>query len=78
MGKSNCSQCNLIGKILAGMKNTVWKSPEVEDMAKDRAKVCAVCKKAYSNRLGAWCGVCSCYIPWKIRSPKEVCPEKYW
>lgn len=60
--------------IIEGWGNLVFKKPETEILAKERAKVCAVCPQNENN----WCKMCVCYIPAKVRSRVEICPGGLW
>jgi len=64
-----------LGEIYNGWKNLAVKSPEVEEIAKKRAIICACCSKLKNNNQ---CDVCGCYVPAKVRSLKSSCPIKKW
>ena len=79
--------------ILTGFKNYAFKSPESEEMAKQRAEKCAECPHAnpkYKCKLfkdkklipieGPGCNLCGCLLSAKVRSPLESCPDdpKRW
>ena len=57
--------------ILEGWKNVIWKNPQVEKIAHDRAEICAKCD---CNDKG-WCNDCGCPIIAKARSLSEYCDE---
>lgn len=62
-------------EIYSGWKNLIWKNPEIEKIAKERAKICSVCPhitKIYT------CGICSCVITAKVRNLNSNCPDKRW
>lgn len=61
-------------RIIEGWANLTFKNKEVEQIAEHRAHVCAVCRQNNNN----WCLICKCYIPAKVRSRTEQCPEKLW
>ncbi len=61
------------------------------DKEKERAKICEACPfKRYSKSIahfdgddiieikGMLCDKCKCYLPAKIRVPKEKCPLNKW
>lgn len=79
--------------IVVGFKNYAFKSPEIEEMAKQRAEKCAACPhanpkyifKALRDRKlemieGLACNICGCLLSAKTRSPLESCPDnpKRW
>ena len=76
----SCSSCgdktvsDKLRSIYDGWKHLIWKDPEVEKIAKERAKVCADCGL---NRNG-FCKQCGCYLSAKIRSIEEKCPLDKW
>lgn len=78
MGCSSCGKNNTpVGKLKSiydGWSNLIWKSPEVERIAKERALICAHCD-LNKHEL---CKECGCYLPAKIRSIKEKCPIAKW
>lgn len=65
---------NKFERIVEGWDNYIFKKPETEEMAKQRAKICAVCEQNGEN----WCMMCKCYIPAKVRSRLEKCPANLW
>lgn len=62
-------------EIISGWKNYTFKNPEVEKIAKHRAKLCSDCPKLRNNNT---CKICGCYIPAKVRSVKSKCPLRKW
>ena len=64
-----------LNEIYVGWKNVAFKNPEIEEVAKNRAKICVLCKNLRGNNT---CKICGCYIPAKIRSPKSKCPINLW
>lgn len=62
-------------EIVLGWKNIVFKSEEVEKMAKDRLLSCLKCQYITKRKT---CSKCGCYIPAKVRSEKSKCPKNYW
>ena len=62
-------------EIIDGWKHYFFKNEQVEEMAKNRIKICLSCSELKpSNR----CTKCGCYMPAKVRSEKSKCPLKYW
>lgn len=53
-------------EIYDGWKNWLFKTPEVEKLAKDRSLHCIVCN---SNKANC-CAECGCLLPAKLRSTK--------
>lgn len=66
---------NKLSEIYSGWKNMTIKNPEIEELAKNRAKICIACEKLRNNKT---CKICGCYIPAKVRSPKSRCPLTKW
>ena len=64
-----------LAEIYEGFKNYAFKSPEIEEMAKNRAKICVGCPKMRRNNT---CSICGCYVPAKARSQKSKCPINKW
>lgn len=62
-------------EIYEGWKNVVFKDPVVEEEAKRRAQVCAICPHATKHLT---CGLCGCPLLAKTRSPKSQCPDNRW
>jgi len=79
----------MIKEILTGWKNYLDKSEVVEEIAKKRAAICAVCPHAKQGKLltfvkdtleevqGAYCDQCGCPLSAKIRS-LDICPKLKW
>jgi hypothetical protein len=65
---------NKFERIIEGWGNYIFPKPEIEETAKHRARICAVC----GQNKDEWCAICKCYIPAKVRSRTEQCPEKLW
>lgn len=57
-----------------GWKNVIWKSQATEDLAFDRASVCADCPHNINNS----CDLCGCPLIAKTRNPDSKCPENKW
>lgn len=66
-----------VGRIVEGWGNFVFRTPEAEAVAMQRAKICAICLQMKRIRT-EWCPICKCYIPAKIRSMAEKCPDGKW
>jgi len=78
-----------INHILNGWKNYLDKSEVSENIAKQRAALCAACPHAKNGKLlafikdnltqvqGAYCALCSCPLSAKVRST-DICPENKW
>lgn len=78
-----------INNILTGWKNFIDKSEVVEEIAQQRAAICAACpfakqavllafiKDSLKEVEGAYCTECGCPLSAKIRS-KEICPKQKW
>ncbi len=64
-----------IQEIYSGWKNLKFKTPEIEELAKNRVNICVNCPKLRKNNT---CAVCGCYIPAKVRSSKSRCPDRKW
>lgn len=62
-------------EIIAGWKNYVFPNKEVEELAKNRIKICLSCPKISERHF---CNICHCYMPAKVRSPKSTCPLVKW
>lgn len=78
--------------ILSGFTNFHFPSPEIEKIAKERAKICSTCEHANPDHpfklllddnstkeiknLG--CKVCGCLLSAKVRQLFEGCPLKKW
>jgi hypothetical protein len=64
-------------RIVEGWGNLAFKNPEIEKLATERAKICAVCLQ----NVNEWCQICGaikCYIPAKVRSRTEICKGGLW
>lgn len=78
-----------VKSILAGWKNFIDKSEVIEEVAKERAAICAECPHAKQGKVlafikdslkeveGAYCDVCKCPLSAKIRS-NDICPKSKW
>lgn len=61
-------------EIKEGWQNLLFKDPEIEKMANERAAICAACP----FNLHSVCEKCGCPLAAKTRSPKSKCPENKW
>lgn len=81
----------MIKEILNGWKNFLISNPIVEDIAKDRSKICSQCPSAkygkhsailkdYTTKEieGYYCGECKCPLSVKVRSTISQCPLGKW
>lgn len=81
---------NKLNNIIEGFKGVFKCTPLTPEQQK-RAKICNECPLAkYSSSIavfegdeikevkGIICGDCKCYLPAKIRSNNEECPQKKW
>lgn len=80
-----------ISNIMGGWKNVVFKDPEVEKLAKERAKICDTCDYASEDNdsffdlekdklvtYKGYCKKCLCPFKAKLRSVNEKCPINKW
>ena len=80
---------NTLDHILNGWKNYINKSEVTENVAKQRATICATCPHVRRGKLlafvkdslkeieGYYCGSCRCPLSAKVRST-DICPENKW
>ena len=73
------------GLILEGLKNSIFKSEHVEEIAKQREAICNTCE--YIDRSGKdcmipgsqpCCSLCGCCLHMKQRSLSSECDKKFW
>lgn len=74
-------------QIYKGWKNYIFKDPEVESIAKDRAKLCAPCLKYRHGAVLAWvgddietiqaayCNICKCPLSALLRNLDKQCSD---
>lgn len=81
-----------LGNILRGWKNYIWEAPEIEELAKKRAEVCAGCNRAVHGTYAEWipekrglvdvqglvCELCTCPLVTLLRSPNAECKKNKW
>lgn len=63
-----------IKNIIKGWKNLFIEDKELMPLFQSRFDICKKCKY---NKLQT-CLKCGCFIPAKVRSPEENCPENFW
>jgi hypothetical protein len=72
-------------KIAEGVKNNIFKTKHVEDIAFFRNEICRVCE--FIDTTGAkcavpgtqpCCGECGCSLKLKTRSLSSDCPRGFW
>lgn len=68
----------ILEEIFFGWKNTVFKNEKVEELAKERIKICTDKKQCTKLLKSKRCSLCGCYMPAKVRSPRSKCPKKLW
>ena len=81
----------MIKKIVNGWKNYLIDDPVIDEVAKQRAEICAKCPQARHGRFlailkdykqheieGKYCGECLCPLSAKVRSENEKCPLGKW
>lgn len=73
------------GKILEGIKNSVFTSKEVEGIAEERENICKKCPyydtkgtKCLMPGTQPCCGHCGCSLKFKTRSLSSECPIGKW
>jgi hypothetical protein len=73
------------GKILEGVKNSVFKQEHIEEIAKARMAICNSCphidnegSKCYMAGTQPCCGECGCKLSFKTRSLSSSCPNDNW
>ncbi len=73
------------GKILEGIKNSVFKNEHVEEIAAERNKICQACPKidiqgdrCFAPGTQPCCGVCGCSLQFLQRSLSSGCEDGHW
>ncbi len=61
--------------IVEGWTNLVWKNSRMEEIAKNRAKICSSCDQL--SALGV-CKKCSCPVAPLTRQMRKSCPLNKW
>lgn len=64
-------------EILNGVKNTIVKNEEVEELAKKRLEICNNCNRN-SKSIVPYCLECGCVLKTKVRSVNSKCPIGKW
>ena len=76
--------------IIDGWYYVLIKDPEIEALAKEKAKHCKGCKHAVTKKILKFvnkknlevedrvCDLCDCPLIAKLRSPNEKCPINLW
>jgi hypothetical protein len=78
-------------QIIEGIKNSIFKNEDIEEIAKERQKICISNLCGCYDLLGKGClipgsqpccsqltGGCGCSLKFKVRSLSSFCPRKYW
>ena len=73
------------GKILEGIKNSVFKNEHVEEIATQRDKICQSCNdidrtgsKCFAPGTQPCCGICGCSLKFLQRSLASECEAGHW
>jgi len=73
------------GLILEGIKNNIFKTEHVEEIAQERLSICMSCdeidKEGKSCEMPGTqpcCGLCGCSLAIKVRSLSAECDLKKW
>lgn len=66
---------NILLEIYEGWKNYIFPTPHVEEVAKNRIKLCVKCNYLNKRKI---CKKCGCYMPAKVRNLKSKCKLNYW
>jgi len=73
------------GKILEGVKNSIFKQEHIEEIASSRMALCDTCElidrvgtKCYMAGTQPCCGDCGCKLSFKTRSLSSSCPKGKW
>lgn len=79
------------GQILEGVKNSIFKKEDVEDIASERFAICESNECGSFDTKGEGCmvpgtqpccnektGGCGCSLGFKTRSLSSECPKKLW
>lgn len=77
--------------ILEGIKNSIFKKEDVEEIAQHRIEICKNCPSECYDEIGDGCmvggtqpccnqnkGGCGCSLTFKTRSLSSECPFKHW
>jgi len=73
------------GQILEGIKNNIFKSEHIEEVARERKLICDGCplldnvgSTCLVPGTGPCCGSCGCSMKLKLRALSADCPEGKW
>lgn len=73
------------GQILEGIKNNIFKTEDIEAIARQRNIICDMCiyidrdgKKCAMPGTQPCCSECGCSLRFKLRSLSSECPKNYW
>jgi hypothetical protein len=73
------------GKILEGIKNSIFKNEHVEEIAATRDKICQECldidrsgDKCFAPGTQPCCGICGCSLQFLQRSLSSECEAGKW
>lgn len=70
------------GQILEGIKNNIFKTEHIEEIARERQKICDTCTskgdKCVMPGTAPCCGECGCSLKLKLRSLSSDCPLTKW
>lgn len=73
------------GKIIEGVKNSMFKQEHIEEIATSRMLICEDCffidkegSKCYMPGTQPCCGDCGCKLSFKTRSLSSACPKGKW
>ena len=82
---------NRFKAIVQGFKNYVFPNKEIEEVAHQRATICAACPFAVETMMkqllpddsikeieGLKCSECGCILSAKVRQAYESCPQNKW
>jgi len=80
-----------LSAILSGFKNYIFPNKEIEEIAIQRASICALCPFAVETKMkqllpddtikeidGLKCSDCGCILSAKVRQAFESCPQNKW
>lgn len=72
-------------QLVEGIKNNIFPSKAIEDIAEERKKECDNCEfldtegsECYVPGTQPCCGSCGCSLKLKLRSLSSWCPEGKW
>lgn len=67
-----------IKEIFEGWLNDLFKTEEIENLAKKRLEICFKCPIRTDNKCDKSKGGCGCWLSAKTRSKNSSCPLKKW